>query len=108
MQKLLIVSNRLPISIVKGKKGLRFEPSVGGLATGLGSFYKSYDSTWIGWAGIELEKLKAEEEENIRARLLSEGCRPIFLSQHDMEDYYNGFCNRTIWPLLHYFPQYAV
>lgn len=108
MQKLLIVSNRLPISIVKGKKGLRFEPSVGGLATGLGSFYKSYDSTWIGWAGIELEKLKAEEEENIRARLLSESCRPIFLSQHDIEDYYHGFCNRTIWPLFHYFPPYAV
>ncbi len=108
MQKLLIVSNRLPISIVKGKRGLRFESSVGGLATGLGSFYKSYDSTWIGWAGIELEKLKAEEEEDIRARLLSESCYPVFISQRDIEDHYHGFCNRTIWPLFHYFPPYAV
>ena len=96
MQKLLIVSNRLPISMAKGKRGLRFEPSVGGLATGLGSFYKSYDSTWIGWPGIELEKIKGEEEEDIKARLLSESCYPIFLSQRDIEDHYHGFCNRTI------------
>jgi len=41
------------------------------------------------------------------ARLLSENCHPVSLSQHDVEAYYQGFCNRTIWPLFHYFPLYA-
>jgi len=93
--------------VEKRKKGLRFEPSVGGLVTSLGAFYKSYNSLWIGWPGIDLEKIKGEEEE-VEARLRSEGCHSVFLSEHDVEDYYHGFCNRTIWPLFHYFPLYAV
>ena len=32
----------------------------------------------------------------------------MFLSQYDIENYYHGFCNKTIWPLFHYFPQYTV
>jgi len=107
MQRLLIISNRLPVSVEKRKRGLRFEPSIGGLATGLRSFYKAYNGTWIGWPGINLEKIK-EEEQDVEARLLSESCCPVFLSQHDIEDYYHGFCNKTIWPLFHYYPSYTV
>jgi trehalose 6-phosphate synthase/phosphatase len=106
--RLLIVSNRLPISVEKRRGRLRFEPSVGGLVTALGAFYKSRPSVWIGWPGIELEKVEAEEQGEIEARLASENCYPVFLSQSDIEDYYQGFCNKTIWPLFHYFPEYAV
>ena len=107
MQRLLIISNRLPVSVEKRKRGLRFEPSIGGLATGLRAFHKSYNSTWIGWPGISLEKIR-EEEQDVEQRLLSEGCYPVFLSQHDIEDYYYGFCNKTIWPLFHYYPLYTI
>ena len=107
MQRLIIVSNRLPISVEKRRRGLRFEPSIGGLATGLKSFYKSYNSIWIGWPGINLEKIE-EEKEEVEAKLLSESCYPVFLSQHDIEDYYHGFCNKTLWPLCHYYPSYTV
>lgn len=105
-QRLLIISNRLPISVEKRRRGLHFEPSIGGLATGLRSFYKSYNSTWIGWPGINLEKIK-DEELDVQLRLLCENCYPVFLSQHDVEDYYHGFCNKTIWPLFHYYPSYT-
>jgi trehalose 6-phosphate synthase/phosphatase len=105
--RLLIVSNRLPISVQNIKGKLHFEPSVGGLATGLGAFYKSRNSIWIGWPGIAHEKIEGREKD-IEARLLSENCHPVFLSEHNIEDYYHGFCNRTIWPLFHYFAQYAV
>ncbi len=107
MQRVLIISNRLPVSVEKRKRGLRFEPSIGGLATSLKSFYKSYNSIWIGWPGINLERIK-EEEQVVEARLLSEGCHPVFLSQRDIEDYYHGFCNNTIWPLFHYYPPYTI
>lgn len=106
-RRLLLVSNRLPVSVVKRKDKLYFQPSTGGLATGLGSFYKSYRSLWIGWPGISLEEVK-DKKEDIKAKLLSENCYPVFLSRRDVEEYYNGFCNKTIWPLFHYFPQYAV
>jgi trehalose 6-phosphate synthase/phosphatase len=105
MQRLLIVSNRLPITIQEKKGDLHAEPSVGGLATGLRSWYKSYPSIWIGWAGIGRKKIKKEKD--IMEKLLSENCHPVPLSQHDVESYYQGICNRTIWPLFHYFPLYA-
>ena len=106
MQRLLIVSNRLPVSVQKGDGDWRFQPSVGGLATGLMSFHKSHNSLWIGWIGIESERIKGEEKD-IEERLQSESCYPVFLSARDVQDYYHGFCNETIWPLFHYFPQYA-
>jgi trehalose 6-phosphate synthase/phosphatase len=105
MQRLLIVSNRLPITIQERKGELQVEASVGGLATGLSSWYKSSNSMWIGWAGIGRKKIKKEKD--IMAKLLSENCYPVHLSEHDVEGYYHGFCNRTIWPLFHYFPIYA-
>jgi len=90
MQRLLIVSNRLPISVERRRGKLRFEPSVGGLATALGAFYKSRPSVWIGWPGIELGKI-GEEKQEVEARLSSESCHPVLLPQRDIEDYYQGF-----------------
>ncbi len=105
MERLLIVSNRLPLTVHDRKGELHVEPSVGGLATGLSSWYKSCNSMWIGWAGITPKRMKREKD--IMDRLLSEDCHPVSISQQDIDAYYNGICNRTIWPLFHYFPLYA-
>ncbi len=106
MNRLLIVSNRLPISIEKTENKLDFKRSVGGLATGLSSFYKSYESLWIGWPGITLEDIEGRENE-VNARLKSENFYPVYIPQQDIENYYEGFCNKTVWPLFHYFTQYT-
>ncbi|TET70030.1 MAG: bifunctional alpha,alpha-trehalose-phosphate synthase (UDP-forming)/trehalose-phosphatase [Candidatus Zixiibacteriota bacterium] len=108
MNRLLIVSNRLPVSIQKRKGELHFSRSVGGVATGLASFYESYNSVWIGWPGVSLSEMKGGKSE-VEKRLLSEfKCHPVFLSPNDIEKYYHGFSNKTLWPLCHYFTQYAV
>lgn len=107
MSRLLIVSNRLPVNMMKREGRLRFQSSVGGVATGLDSFHKSYQSLWIGWPGITLEKIRLEEIEEIGEKLAERDCYPVFLSQHDVENYYYGFCNKTIWPLFHHFPLYT-
>jgi trehalose 6-phosphate synthase/phosphatase len=107
MNRLIVVSNRLPINVAKKEGVLRFQPSAGGVATGLSSFYKSYRSLWIGWPGITLEKARIQEIEEIGERLLEQNCYPVFLSQRDVENYYYGFCNKTIWPLFHHFPLYT-
>ena len=63
MSRLLIVSNRLPVSVIKRGKSLRFQPSAGGLATGVGSLFKNtYRGKWIGWPGIALEKINSAEK----------------------------------------------
>ncbi len=107
-QRLLVVSNRLPVSVEKRRGKLRLEPSTGGLVRALGTFQKAHSGLWIGWAGIEQERIKEEEKEEIEASLLKENCHPIFLTERDIEEFYRGFCNETIWPLFHYFSQYTV
>ena len=107
MNRLVIVSNRLPVTLVKKDGRFDTKASAGGVATGLGSIHQTSDSLWIGWCGLAQERLKGHEEE-IRETLAERRCHGVFLSQYDIENFYFGFANKTIWPLFHYFPLYAV
>ncbi len=107
MGKLITISNRLPFSFGKKNGRLSLESSAGGLATGLRSFYKSRPSAWIGWPGLPGSKVTSDDEKQIVKNLAVESCRPVFLSGYEIEQYYYGFSNKTIWPLFHYFPFYA-
>ena len=108
MAKIVIVSNRLPVTVSKDEDGLTFTASVGGLATGLASFYRDYESVWIGWPGIPRDDLTTEDVTVIEETLRTQhGCLPVHLTEADLADYYEGFSNKTIWPLFHYFPQNA-
>jgi len=107
--KLIIVSNRLPISAVKKDNAISFEPSAGGLATGLGSLFKGrFEGEWIGWPGISTDKTTRAQKNEIELELARQNFIPVHLTSRDVENYYLGFSNRTIWPLFHYFTQYAV
>jgi len=110
MAKLLIVSNRLPVSVEKDEQGLHFESSTGGLATGLSSLSHSSEDgmLWIGWPGIATEQLSEAERREVEEKLSAEGYCPVFFSNEDIEGYYHGFCNNTLWPLFSYFTQYPV
>jgi len=104
MPRLVLISNRLPFSITKRAGALRFSLSPGGLATGLSSLSESHELFWIGWPGITSEKLTAKDKTDIVKRLNQEKRHPVFLSKKQFENYYQGFCNKTIWPLFHYLP----
>ncbi len=106
MNRLVIVSNRLPITVSRQRGELVFTKSVGGVATGLGSIYKGLKSVWVGWPGIALEDVTEEEKRYITGKLLEENCYPVFLTRKEIGQYYYGFCNKTIWPLFHYFYLY--
>lgn len=109
MGRIVIVSNRLPVTIERRKGSLNYRQSAGGVATGLSSFYKAHESIWIGWPGIANEKLSSEEKETIKDTLETEfSCYPVFLSQKSIRQYYEGFSNKTIWPLFHYFSQFVI
>ncbi len=106
MNRLLIVSNRLPINIVKRENQLFFKPSAGGVSKGLDTYSKSVKSIWIGWPGIVSENIK-DKKKSIVKNLRSKNFHPVFLSKGEVEKFYYGFCNKTVWPLFHYFPQYT-
>jgi len=109
MSRLVIVSNRLPISVGKRGKTFRFQPSIGGLSTGMSSLLKkTYKGIWIGWPGVATEKISDLEKKEIERHLEKNDFLPVFLCQSDVDNYYSGFCNRTLWPLFHYFTQHTV
>lgn len=108
MSRLLIIVNRLPFNIIKRTGDFHFRPSPGGLASGLSSLSESYEELWIGWPGITNEKLADKDKKLIKERLVAENCQPVFLSRKQIDHYYLGFCNKTIWPLFHYFPMRTI
>ena len=69
MSRLLVVANRLPVSVEKYAEKISFQTSPGGLATGLNSLPTEYERHWVGWPGIAREELNeadiAEIEKDI-------------------------------------------
>jgi trehalose 6-phosphate synthase/phosphatase len=61
VSRLLIISNRLPISISREKGQLKVVHSVGGLATGEGSVYKNFEGLWLGRPGYNLQNMQKEK-----------------------------------------------
>jgi len=101
----VIVSNRLPVVISYKRDKLEIKPSPGGLVTGLNSVRKSRGTLWIGWPG--LLGLKGDVKSSVYEILRIKDMVPVFLSREEYNRYYEGFSNKTIWPLFHYFTEYA-
>jgi trehalose 6-phosphate synthase/phosphatase len=111
--RLVVVSNRLPFSIERTENGVELVPSAGGLVSALGGYLDKrkaeqpeLEFVWAGWPGGELS---ATEAEQLRETALERhGAYPLSLEAADMDSFYHGFCNGTLWPLFHYFPSYAI
>jgi trehalose 6-phosphate synthase/phosphatase len=125
--RLLTVSNRLPIVTVEEKGELQFRESAGGLVSGISAYLDSLRgssfagaaapdgvsgaptpsrSRWIGWPGVTVED--PAKQALVTETLAGFHAHPVFLSDRSMDKFYHGFCNKTIWPLFHYFPSYVV
>lgn len=107
-EPLVIISTRLPVSVSRQDGKLVFSASSGGLATAVGSVSNPKNSLWIGWPGIASDDLTPAEQKRIRTELKKRGCYPVFLTQEQIDNYYLGYCNATLWPLFHYFPNKAI
>lgn len=106
--KTIIVSNRLPLQIsMEENEEVKVSPSVGGLATGMKSVHQEGNSLWIGWSGLTEEEINPKIQQQINTAAEKEKCLAINLTQKELDDYYYGFSNRTIWPMFHYFMEYA-
>ena len=90
--QIVVVANRLPVRRV----GDRWEPSPGGLVRALVPILQKRDGAWVGWAGTDtgpdaLEPFEADGIVQV----------PVPLSDEEIEYFYFGFCNGTLWPLYH-------
>lgn len=103
LMKLFIISNRLPIKIIKdGPDDFHFVKSEGGLATGLTSIdIPGIEKHWIGWPGMEVADIKTRNR--LKKELNESNFHPIFLSQKQINQYYEGYSNSILWPFFHYF-----
>lgn len=107
MNKTIIVSNRLPLQIKLNDNKLEVVPSVGGLATGLKSVHAEGNGIWIGWSGLTEDELDDNLKSSVKKAVKKEKCEAVSLTQDDIDNYYLGFSNKTLWPLFHYFMEYT-
>jgi len=105
MSRIIIVSNRLPTKVQRTAEDLHFQPSEGGLATGLGSIYRADGNVWVGWPGLPVDD--PAEQAQVTEQLRADSMAPVFLTEAEIHDYYEGFSNSTLWPTFHYFTQFA-
>ena len=93
MSRLIVVSNRVNAPTGKG------DETVGGLAMALSAALREYSGLWFGWSGKTTPAFTGE--------LNVERCdgvtvATVDLEESDLNEYYNGYANKTLWPLFHY------
>ena len=100
--RLLIVSNRLPLTIKRSGRVFSAEPSAGGLVTAMRPVLEATRGVWFGWPGEEGEEKKAARF--LEGWLDSHRCSAVRLPRPVASRFYHGFANGTLWPLFHQFP----
>lgn len=92
--RLLLVSNRLPITIRRSEGGkYEFSMSSGGLVTGLSGLAKTTTFQWYGWPGLEVPE---DEIQTVKLRLKEEyGATPVFIDDQLADRHYNGFSSAS-------------
>jgi trehalose 6-phosphate synthase len=91
----VVVANRLPVDLEKLPDGSqRWKRSPGGLVTALEPMLRSREGAWVGWPGLADAEVEPLVEDGLHLH-------PVRLSAKDVEEYYEGFSNGTLWPLYH-------
>jgi trehalose 6-phosphate synthase len=97
----IIVSNRLPVVLTKGDEGeWQAQPGSGGLVTALAPVLRDRGGLWIGWPGT-LEEVDLGELVAMGSKSVGYTLKPVMLTAEEVNQYYFGFSNEILWPLLH-------
>ncbi|KAJ9469664.1 hypothetical protein DIPPA_00126 [Diplonema papillatum] len=101
-RRLIVVSNRLPVSITFSETGEpEFQMSSGGLVAALAGLRGQVDMIWLGSPGMPKEGVK--DIEKLTNKLKTDcKCAPVWLDQQIAHEHYNLFSNEVLWPLFHY------
>jgi trehalose 6-phosphate synthase/phosphatase len=97
--RLIVVSNRLPVSLVKEQNEWKAKRSSGGLATAMDPILKQADGIWIGWSGTQGD----ETPEALKVLREEQSCIAVDMPADLIEKFYEGYANQALWPLFHNF-----
>ena len=92
MSRLIVISNR--VTAQAGPSGAQ-----GGLWVALGAALRQYRGIWFGWSGEQTDEFTGHIDLQRHDGITT---ATIDLEEQDIEEYYNGYANRTLWPLFHY------
>ena len=93
MTRLIVVSNRVtpPSNEAAGSQG--------GLAVAIGEALREYRGIWFGWSGERVPEFTGQLNMQRSGGITT---ATVDLEEQDVEEYYNGYANKTLWPLFHY------
>jgi trehalose 6-phosphate synthase len=94
VSRLIVISNRVSAPTSEGGKGAQ-----GGLAVALSAALREYKGLWFGWSGKKTETFTGDIDFQNHHGVTT---ATIDLEEQDVDEYYNGYANRTLWPLFHY------
>jgi alpha,alpha-trehalose-phosphate synthase [UDP-forming] len=101
-KRLIVLSNRLPF-VLERQDGNRWglKPGSGGLVTALHPVLRDRGGIWIGWSGVTEEVPGSEAIFREAAREAGYSLEPVALTQEEVDKYYHGYSNESLWPLFH-------
>src|SRR6266705_4128510 len=102
--RLIVVSNRLPLTLRKADGHWTTERSSGGLASAMNPILRRNGGDWIGWAGASGEEDQEERRSVLEDWAEKEQCFAVELPEEIATGFYEGYSNQTLWPVFHNFP----
>jgi trehalose 6-phosphate synthase len=93
VSRLIVVSNRISPPAPEGAS------SQGGLAMAISAALREYSGMWFGWSGQATPNYTGQIS---MQKIGGVTVATLDLEEQDVDEYYNGFANRTLWPLFHY------
>lgn len=91
---MIIVANRLPVRRVGTGRKASWASSAGGLVTAVRPVLERFEGVWVGWTGIPNFAPGDFEHDGMKIRTVQ-------MSESEVETFYEGFSNNTLWPLFH-------
>jgi len=104
--RLVVVSNRLPLTLRRTGKGWAGEPSAGGLVTALGPVVRGTGGLWLGWPGEGPDRSDPGRDEALSSWEREHGFVAVDLPRTLASRFYQGYPNQALWPLFHQFPSW--
>ncbi|MEX2180176.1 MAG: trehalose-6-phosphate synthase [Gemmatimonadaceae bacterium] len=101
--KFILVSNREPYEHVHGPSEMEVRRPAGGLVSALDPTMRRVQGTWVAWGSGSADAESADESGRLQVPPGEESytLRRVWLEDHEVDAYYHGFANRSLWPLCH-------
>ena len=99
----ILVSNREPYEHVRGPRGIEVKQPAGGLVSALDPTLRRIHGTWVAWGSGSADRETADDLGRVMVPPGEESytLRRVWLEDSEVEAYYHGFANRSLWPLCH-------